>query len=141
MKIIMRFKIRFGLIMRTSTTAASIQFADQNRINFFANIHGLRMRNLLFLATICTLFHEPKIFNSMQLRFHPIFSDHFQVVFQEVQVNLCQKHLFLDQLTHNMMTDCSLNVQYKKNKSSEHVCTQIIFCFCFDISSFHVLNS
>ena len=48
MKIIMRFKITFGLIVRTSTTAASIQFADQNRINFFANIHGLRMRNLLF---------------------------------------------------------------------------------------------
>ena len=25
-----------------------------------------------------------------------------------VQVNLCQKHLFLDQLTHNMSKDCSL---------------------------------
>ena len=25
-----------------------------------------------------------------------------------VQVNLCQKHSFLNQLTHNMMTDCSL---------------------------------
>ena len=25
-----------------------------------------------------------------------------------VQVNLCQKHLFLNQLTHNMIKDCSL---------------------------------
>ena len=30
-----------------------------------------------------------------------------------VQVNLCQKLLFLHQLTHNMTTDCSLN--YKLN--------------------------
>ena len=38
-----------------------------------------------------------------------------------VQVNLCQKHSFLNQLTHNMTTDCSLilQVQYKKIASSE----------------------
>ena len=29
-----------------------------------------------------------------------------------VQVNLCQKHLFLHQLTHNMTTDCSLNYKF-----------------------------
>ena len=29
-----------------------------------------------------------------------------------VQVNLCQKPLFLHQLTHNMTTDCSLNYKY-----------------------------
>ena len=29
-----------------------------------------------------------------------------------VQVNLCQKHLFLDQLTHNMTKDCSLIYQF-----------------------------
>ena len=29
-----------------------------------------------------------------------------------VQVNLCQKLLFLHQLTHNMITDCSLNYQF-----------------------------
>ena len=29
-----------------------------------------------------------------------------------VQVNLCQKHLFLHQLTHNLMTDCSLNYEF-----------------------------
>ena len=41
MKIIMQFKIRFGLIVRTSTTAASIQFADQNRINFLLTTMAL----------------------------------------------------------------------------------------------------
>ena len=29
-----------------------------------------------------------------------------------LQVNLCQKFLFLHQLTHNMMTDCSLNYEF-----------------------------
>ena len=29
-----------------------------------------------------------------------------------VQVNLCQKHLFLHQLTHNMSNDCSLIYQF-----------------------------
>ena len=31
---------------------------------------------------------------------------------QNVQVNLCQKLLFLHQLTHNMTTDCSLNHKF-----------------------------
>ena len=31
---------------------------------------------------------------------------------QRLQVNLCQKLLFLHQLTHNMMTDCSLNYKF-----------------------------
>ena len=30
----------------------------------------------------------------------------------ELQVNLCQKLLFLHQLTHNMTTDCSLNYKF-----------------------------
>ena len=30
---------------------------------------------------------------------------------KELQVNLCQKHLFLQQLTHNMTKDCSLNYE------------------------------
>ena len=29
-----------------------------------------------------------------------------------IQVNLCQKLLFLHQLTHNIMTDCSLNYKF-----------------------------
>jgi penicillin-binding protein-related factor A (putative recombinase) len=52
-----------------------------------------------------------------------------------VQVNLCQKPLFLNQLTHNMTTDCSL---FMKSISSEYLqnilCTQIVgfVLFCFD---------
>ena len=30
----------------------------------------------------------------------------------EVQVNLFQKHSFLNQLTHNMTTDCTLNYHF-----------------------------
>ena len=30
----------------------------------------------------------------------------------QVQVNLCQKLLFMHQLTHNMTTDCSLNYKF-----------------------------
>ena len=30
----------------------------------------------------------------------------------QIQVNLCQKPLFLHQLTHNMTTDCSLNYHF-----------------------------
>ena len=36
---------------------------------------------------------------------------HVKVLFQ-IQVNLCQKFLFLHQLTHNMTTDCSLNYKF-----------------------------
>ena len=32
-----------------------------------------------------------------------------EVVYVYVQVNLFQKHLFLQQLTHNMTKECSLN--------------------------------
>ena len=31
---------------------------------------------------------------------------------RKIQVNLCQKHLFLHQLTHNMTTECSLNYEF-----------------------------
>ena len=41
-------------------------------------------------------------------------------------VNLCWKLSFLNQLTHNMTRDCSLN--YKKNTSSEHV----VYKYCFE---------
>ena len=40
-----------------------------------------------------------------------------------VQVNLCQKLLFLHQLNHNMTTDCSWNYHenYKRRTWAEHV--------------------
>ena len=43
-----------------------------------------------------------------------------------IQVNLCQKLSFMNQLTQNMTRDCSLN--YKKNTSSEHV----VYKYCFE---------
>ena len=43
-----------------------------------------------------------------------------------LQVNLCQKLSYLNQLTHNMTRDCSLNPQ--KNTSSEHV----VYKYCFE---------
>ena len=43
-----------------------------------------------------------------------------------VQVNQCQKHSFLNQLTHNMTRDCSLNSP--KNTSSELV----VYKYCFE---------
>ena len=53
-----------------------------------------------------------------------------------VQVHLCQKLLFLHQLTNNMTTDCSLNYKfnkYMKIPSSEHgenlLCTEIVLTF------------
>ena len=33
-----------------------------------------------------------------------------------LQVNLCQKLLFLHKLTHNMTTDCSLNYKFNTRK-------------------------
>ena len=50
----------------------------------------------------------------------------------ELQVNLCQKLLFLYQLTHNMTTNCSL---FMKIVSSEYLqnmlCTQIVVFVLF----------
>ena len=51
---------------------------------------------------------------------------------QSVQVNLCQKPLFLHQLTHNKITDCSLLM---KIVSSEYLqsmlCTKIVVLVLF----------
>ena len=66
-----------------------------------------------------------------------------------LQVNLCQKLLFLHQLTHNMTTDYSLNYEFStwKMQSQNMLCTQIVLFFCFDIQNnlcracnFHLLN-
>ena len=50
----------------------------------------------LFTAQICIVItsHPVKLFNFL------------------IQVNFCQKLLFLHQLTHNMTTDCSLNYKF-----------------------------
>ena len=62
-----------------------------------------------------------------------------------IQVNLCQKLLFLHQLTNNMMTDCLLNYKFNtwKIPSSEHgeniLCTEIVFNIQNHICTQHIL--
>ena len=48
-----------------------------------------------------------------------------------LQVNLCQKLLFLHQLTHNMTKDCSLIYQFStwKLQAQYMLCTHIVFCY------------
>ena len=67
----------------------------------------------------------------------------------KVQVNLCQKLLFLHQLTHNMTTDCSLNYKFNTWKFQaqtleEHVVYRNCFWhseqFLYTICSPHVLQ-
>ena len=45
-----------------------------------------------------------------------------------IQVNLCQKDSFLNQLTHNMTTDCSLNPEFstRKFQAQNMLCTKIV---------------
>ena len=54
-------------------------------------------------------------FNLSSMEFF-IFSDRsmtgYETAVDFIQVNLCQKLLFLHQLTHNMTTDCSLNYKF-----------------------------
>ena len=66
-----------------------------------------------------------------------------------VQVNLCQKLLFLHQLTHNMTTDCSLNYKFNTWKFQaqtwgEHVVYRNCFWhseqFLYTTCSPHVLQ-
>ena len=50
-----------------------------------------------------------------------------------VQVNQCQKHSFLNQLTHNMTRDCSLNSP--KNTSSELV----VYKYCLECQNKNII--
>ena len=51
------------------------------------------------------IWYQPIVYNTIVNKYH-IFSEY------RLQVNLCQKLLFLHQLTHNMMTICSLNYKF-----------------------------
>ena len=72
-----------------------------------------------------------------------------------VQVNLCQKHIFLDQLTHNMTNNCSLIYQFStwklqaKNMGRTYcvqklfwmskqktICVHIMFSSCSELVAF-----
>ena len=56
-----------------------------------------------------------------------------------VQVNLCQKHLFLHQLTHNMTTDCSLNHEFSTWKFQAQNCVHKLF-FVLTFRTIYVHN-
>ena len=64
----------------------------------------------------------------------------------KIQVNLCQKHSFSNQLTHNITTDCSLIPDFstRKIQLQNMLCTNIVFCFCFglqnNVCTQHVLS-
>ena len=63
-----------------------------------------------------------------------------------LQVNLCQKLLFLHQLTHNMTTDCSLNYKFNtwkfqaQNMGENMLCTEIDFDIQNNLCTQHVLH-
>ena len=63
-----------------------------------------------------------------------------------IQVNLFQNYSFLNQLTHNMTTDCSLIPDFstRKIQVENMLCTNIVFCLCFglqnNVCTHHVLN-
>ena len=46
-----------------------------------------------------------------------------------IQVNLCQKYIFLHQLTHNMTTDFSLSYKFITKK------LHVVYTNCFDIQN------
>ena len=49
-----------------------------------------------------------------------------------VQVNLCQKLLFLHQLTHNMTTDCALNYKFNAWKFQAQTWREhVVYRYCF----------
>ena len=52
---------------------------------------------------------KPKIFN---YKLTKLKSEVREDEYSHIQVNLCQKLLFLHQLTHNMTSDCSLNYKF-----------------------------
>ena len=58
-----------------------------------------------------------------------------------LQLNICQKLLFLHQLTHNKTTDCSLNYKFStwilqaQNMLRTCCVHKLVFCFCFDIQN------
>ena len=63
-----------------------------------------------------------------------------------VQVSICQNHLFLHQLTHNMTTDCSLNYEIRtlkfqaQNMLRKCCIHKLFFVFAFTFRTIYVLS-
>ena len=64
---------------------------------------------------------------------------HCKLKIQHLQVNLCQKLLFLHQLTHNMTTDCSWNYHenYKRRTWADMSIRLCRFTLTTHIKSLH----
>ena len=77
----------------------------------------------------CKILHFMKphliYFKRYQMRFHKELTPLFYL-----QVNLCQKLLFLHQLTHNMTTDCSWNYHENYNSTTEHGQKNNLLSYC-----------
>ena len=101
-------------------------FGRQQAINHFLKFKSF-MSNSHFAVSVALMWHRIGV----------------------VQVNLCQKHLFLYQLTHNMTKGCTLNYEFStwKFQAQNMLCTQIVVCFDIQDNLFmflawnlHVLN-
>ena len=71
----------------------------------------------------------------------PTFSRNFHIatcMMYVLQVNLSQKLSFLNQLTHNMTRDCSLNSP--KDTSSQHLCANIYLAHVIEQPNFRIPN-
>ena len=73
------------------------------------------------------------------------FCENFTLLLTTVQVNLCQKLLFLHQLTHNMTIDCSLNYRFNTWKFQAqtwggHIVYRNSEQFMYTTCSEHVLS-
>ena len=63
----------------------------------------------------------------------------------DLQINLCLKNLFLQQLTHNMTKDCTFNYEFYtwKLQTENMLCTQIDFFWIYiqnNLCTQHVLS-
>ena len=104
------------------TKIASFQNSIKNDVNvrfiLYSNTNWCRIS---FLFTFCYLDGANSI--KTDLRIFNLSTGQF------VQVNLCQKLLFLHQLTHNMVTDCSLNYNFNIWKFQAQIWrNQVVYC-------------
>ena len=60
-----------------------------------------------------------------------LFEEKIEKMLLSILVNLCQNFLFLHQLTHNMMKDCSLNSKFNAWKFQAQTWGELMYRNCF----------
>ena len=120
------FKIfaNWGIQMMRTLTKLTIKHVDFKKISNW----GIQMMRTLTLTVKHVDFKIFAYWGIQMMR-----------TLTKLHVNQCQNLSFLNQLTHNLTRDCSLNSQ--KNTSSEHV----VYKYCFECQkkkkcTQHVLN-